>query len=80
MTWMDFWIFLHFLSEKGLPWMDEMGLPILPQLPGGEAVALGAGNKRRSFILFLGGTGAVFMGFIRVLCGGFIWSRLFWAG
>lgn len=52
---MDFWIFfLHFLSEKGC---HEMGPPILPQLPGGGAVALGAGNKRRSFILFLGGQG-----------------------
>lgn len=48
--------FLHFLSEKGC---HETGPPILPQLPGGGAVALGAGNKRRSFILFWGDRGCI---------------------
>lgn len=38
-------------------------------------------GEQKAFVYFIfGGAGAVFMGFIRVLCGGFIWPRLFWAG
>lgn len=59
--------------------MDETRLLILPQLPGGEAVALGAGNKRRSFIFYFWGdrgcihgvySGTVWWFFF------YIWSRL----
>lgn len=47
--------------------------------PVGEQWLWARGTKGVRLFYF-GGTGAVFMGFIRVLCGGFIWPRLFWAG
>lgn len=44
-------------------------------------MTLGAG-KQKAFVYFFifGGTGAVFMGFIRVLCDGFFYSHVFVLG
>lgn len=72
--------FLHFLP-RGVA-LDGIGGPGFTTTSRRGMSGFGRG-KQKAFVYFIfGGQVAVFMGFIRVLCGGFSYlvTSLFWAG